>query len=227
MGVLAEKIENHEHVVILHGLARSSRHMAKLARALEAQGYVVHNLDYPSRHYAVDRLCQFIHEKISQLIPEDQAQSQKIHFIGYSLGGLLVRLYLSNPHYRPKNLGRVVQLAPPNRGTNLADFLQHNWLYKKFYGPAGQQVITDQRTIEHLFSPIDYELGVIAGTTSYGLLSTWMFKGKSDGIVSVAQTKTEGMKEHIAVKGTHAFFPKNKKVIELAVRFLRCGKFED
>jgi pimeloyl-ACP methyl ester carboxylesterase len=221
MAVLTEKTEKHEHVVILHGLARSSRHMAKLARALEAEGYVVHNLDYPSRHYAVERLCEFIHEKLSRLIPADQ----KTHFIGYSLGGLLVRLYLSNPRYRPKNLGRAIQLAPPNRGTDLADFLQHNWLYKKFYGPAGQQVVTDQSTIENLFSPIDYELGVIAGTTSYGPLSTWMFKGKSDGVVSVEHTKVEGMKEHISVKGTHAFFPKNKKVIELTGKFLREGTF--
>jgi pimeloyl-ACP methyl ester carboxylesterase len=211
-----------ENVVILHGLAKSARHMAKLARHLEAQGYKVHNLDYPSRHFAVDRLCEFIHQKITHLIPSEE----KVHFVGFSLGALLCRLFLSEPRYRPKHLGRVVQLAPPNLGSDLADFLQHRWLYKKFFGPAGQQVITDQRAIQHLFAPIDYELGIIAGTTSYGPLSTWIFKGKSDGIVSVDQTKVEGMKEHVEVKGTHAFFPKNKKVIELTAKFLKTGTFD-
>ncbi|MDX2165222.1 MAG: alpha/beta hydrolase [Gammaproteobacteria bacterium] len=221
MADFIEKSEKSENVVILHGLGKSARHMAKLARYLEAQGYKVHNLDYPSRHFAVDRLCEFIHQKITHLIAPDE----QIHFVGFSLGGLLVRLFLSSPKYRPKNLGRAVQLASPNQGTNVADFLKNRFWYKKFFGPAGQQVVTDQTAIEHLFSPIDYELGIIAGTTSYGPLSTWIFKGKSDGIVSVEQTKVEGMKEHIEVKGTHAFFPKNKKVIELTARFLKTGTF--
>ncbi len=212
---------SHENVVILHGLARTSRHMAKLARHLAGQGYTVHNLDYPSRYHGIEKLCEFIHQKITQLIPVDE----KVHFVGFSLGALLVRLYLANLRYRPPKLGRAVQLAPPNLGSDLADVLQPYWLYKKYFGPAGQQVITDQSTIQHLFGPIDYELGVIAGTTSYGPLSTWIFKGTSDGIVSVKHTMVEGMKEHITVKGTHAFFPKNKKVIELTGKFLREGTF--
>ncbi|HEV2614309.1 MAG TPA: alpha/beta fold hydrolase [Gammaproteobacteria bacterium] len=210
-----------ENVVLLHGLGRSSRHMAKLARTLEAQGYVVHNLDYPSRHYAVERLCEYIHEKLSHLISPDQ----KVHFVGYSLGGLLVRLFLSNPKFRPKNLGRVVQLAPPNKGTDLADFWQHQWGYKKIYGPAGQQIITDQSKISHLFSPIDYELGVIAGTATANPIASLIIKGKNDGRVSVENTKVEGMKEHIVLHVTHRFFPKNKKVMELTAKFLAQGTF--
>jgi len=210
-----------ENVVLLHGLGRSSRHMAKLARHLEAQGYTVYNLDYPSRHYAVERLCEYIHEKLAHQIPPDK----KVHFIGYSLGGLLVRLFLSNPNYRPKNLGRVVQLAPPNRGTDLADFWQHSWLYKKFAGPAGQQIITDQSNIAHLLSPIDYELGIIAGISTIDPISSLIIKGKNDGKISVENTKVAGMKEHVVVKVAHTFFPKNKKVMELTAKFLLKGTF--
>lgn len=210
-----------ENVVLLHGLAKSSRHMAKLARYLEAQGYTLHNLDYPSRHYAVERLCEYIHEKLLQRIPSDQT----VHFVGFSLGALLCRLFLANPRYRPKHLGRVVQLAPPNLGAGLADFLQHRWLYKKYFGPAGQQVLTDQRAIQHLFAPIDYELGVIAGEFPLDILSSFIIGGRNDGVVSVEQTKVKGMKEHVVITGTHAFFPKNKKVMELTAKFLAQGTF--
>ncbi len=210
-----------ENVVILHGLAINSRYMAKLARYLERQGYKVHNLSYPSLRYSLEELCELIHHQIKQKIPT----GEKIHFVGFSLGGLLTRILLSHPQYRPINLGRVVQLGPPNLGSTLADFLQHNWFYKKIFGSAGQQLITDQTKLNHLFKPVDYELGVIAGTRAFGPISAWLMKGPSDGLVSVENTKVMGMKEHIMLNLSHIFLPFNKKVLELTARFLKTGSF--
>src|SRR5215469_6543421 len=46
-----------EYVVLLHGLCRTSRSMTKMQRALEAGGYTVVNLDYPSRTGHIQNLA--------------------------------------------------------------------------------------------------------------------------------------------------------------------------
>ena len=47
--ILASTASAKEAVILLHGLARTERSMAKMAAALEAEGFTVLNVDYPSR----------------------------------------------------------------------------------------------------------------------------------------------------------------------------------
>jgi pimeloyl-ACP methyl ester carboxylesterase len=208
-----------DYVVILHGIFRSSHHMRKLAAYLEKEGYDVINLDYPSTKYTLEELTHSIQKQIASHITEDKT----VHFVGYSMGGLLLRAILNE--YRPAHMGRVVQLAPPNKGSEYANFLAGNWLYQKAYGPAGQQLITDQKLIMPLFGKINYQLGVIAGSASLDPLSFFLIKGPNDGKVSILNTKVEGMSDHIVVKATHTFFPYNKQVKIQTAYFLKYGTF--
>src|SRR5690606_5032077 len=107
-----------------------------LARFLRQAGYEVINLDYPSTRHTLTELVEQLHQQLRALLPT----GKPVHFVGYSMGGLLVRALLSR--YRPEKLGRVVLLAAPNRGSEVADFLKHNWLYRKIFGPAGQELTT-------------------------------------------------------------------------------------
>ncbi|MFT4714451.1 MAG: putative dienelactone hydrolase, partial [Candidatus Azotimanducaceae bacterium] len=43
-------------VVLLHGLARTSKSMDKIAQAFEHKGYLVVNVNYPSRTDTVEKL---------------------------------------------------------------------------------------------------------------------------------------------------------------------------
>lgn len=209
-----------ECVVILHGIFRTSRHMRKLAASLAAHGYETLNIDYPSTRYPLEQLAKIIRETI-----ESRAEEyQKVHFVGYSMGGLVLRTLLT--HYRPDQMGRVVLLAPPNKGSEVADFLKNNWLYKKLYGPAGQQLITDQASFSHLFGAVDYECGVIAGSFSVDPVSSLLIKGVGDGKVSVENTKIDGMCDHIVVHASHTFFPHNHHVQRQTLHFLRNGSFQ-
>lgn len=208
-----------DYVVILHGIFRSSHHMRKLAAYLEKEGYDVINLDYPSTQYTLEELTHSIQKQIKSKITEEKT----VHFVGYSMGGLLLRAILNE--YRPLHLGRVVQLAPPNKGSEYADFLQKNWFYRKMYGPAGQQLITDQKHLVPLFGKIDYQLGIIAGNSSIDPTSFFLIKGPNDGKVSIENTKIEGMHDHIVVKASHTFFPYNKQVQIQTAYFLKYGTF--
>ncbi len=208
-----------EQVIILHGIARSSSHMEPLAEFIEANGFDVHNIDYPSTEFPLGELVDNLHQEISQVIDP----ARPVHFIGYSMGGLVTRIYLDK--YRPDNLGRVVQLASPNSGSEVADFVKDNWLYQIIYGPAGQQLITDQSNLGGILGTVDYDLGVVAGNFSIDPVSSAIIPGDDDGKVSVESTKVEGMKDHVVVPASHTFFPANTDVQREALHFLQHGAF--
>lgn len=214
----AENVKG-DYVVLLHGIARSSSHMESLAARLEAEGYDVINLDYQSTKHKLEKLIDLINEDISEKLTEDKPA----HFIGYSMGGLLVCGILSK--HRPENLGRVIQLASPNDGSEVADFLKDNFLYKAVYGPAGQQLTTNNNSTEKMLGKVDYELGVIAGNSTIDPISSYIIGGDDDGKVSIKSTKVKGMKDHVVVSASHTFFPSNKDVHKQTLYFLKNGTF--
>lgn len=208
-----------DYVVILHGIARSSSHMQPIAEALKKQGYDVINLDYPSTRYKLEELVENINDDLSKKLVEDKT----VNFVGYSMGGILVRAIIKE--HKPEKLGRVVQLAPPNHGSEVADFMKDNYLYKKIFGPAGAQLTTNNKDTEKLLGKVDYELGVIAGNSSIDPFSSYIIDGDDDGKVSVESTKINEMTDHIVVSASHTFFPSNADVQKQVIYFLKNGKF--
>lgn len=193
--------------------------MRKLAAFLKKKYFRVHSIDYPSTRMGLEQLREYIWEAYFEGVQWDGT----VHLVGYSMGGLIIRALLH--HYQIPNLGRVVQLAPPNHGSEVADVLKNFWPYKKLYGPAGQQLTTDQAAIRHLFGEVYYELGVIAGDLSLDPISSRFIRGNDDGKVSIESTKLEGMKDHIVVKASHTLFPHSREVQEQTLSFLRDGCF--
>ena len=187
-------MSKHDYIVLLHGIFRTSRHMRKLATYLENGGYEVLNLDYPSRKYPLAQLASQLQHTLETRLTKNKI----VHFVGYSMGGLLIRVLLNQ--YRPNKLGRVVQIAPSNHGSEISDFLQHNQCYRKLYGPAGQQLTTDEIGFRYLVGAVDFDLGVIAGILPnawFYPLSSLMMTKPHDGRVSVRSTQLEGMKDHL------------------------------
>ena len=192
-------------VVLLHGIARSSASMRPLQRALEAEGHVVLNLDYPSRHLPLDALAEAAHAPIRRF---SDAVPGPVHIVAHSMGGLLARAYLARQ--RPARLGRVVMLGTPNNGSEIADALR-NWpLYRAVFGPAGQQLGTLQAAaLAATLGTVDYPVGVIAGDRPLSpRLSSLALPGPNDGKVTVASTRVAGMADHTVVRDlAHAARP--------------------
>ena len=195
--------------------------METLAEFLCEQSYEVLNIDYPSTDHAMRVLVDIVQHKINA---SQQDPAQKIHFVGYSMGSLIVRGILFK--YRPHNLGRVVMLGPPNNGSEVADFFKNFFLYKQIYGPAGQELGTDRGDYSELFGKVDYELGIIAGDRSIDPISSAIIPGIDDGKVSVARTRLTGMKDHIVIHTTHTFMMNNKTVLQQTINFLQTGLFK-
>ncbi len=212
----------HACVILLHGLARSSDSMNLLSEALHREHYTVVNVDYPSRHFPIATLAE---QAITPALAQCRAlQQQRIHFVTHSLGGILLRQYLQQ-HTIPE-LSRVVMLAPPNKGSQIVDSLKGIPLFGWINGPAGKELGTTSDSVPNtLQAKVDFELGVIAGTTSVNLLLSLYLPNPDDGKVSLESTKIEGMRDFIALPVSHPYIMKDKKSIAQILHFLAQGRF--
>ena len=162
----AEKTRLQECVVLLHGLARTSASMNTIEKRLLDEGYAVVNIDYPSRQKKIEELsASAIEEGLHSC---RKTGTGRIHFVTHSLGGILVRYYLSRE--KIPELGRVVMLAAPNQGSRVVDVFSGYPGYELLNGPAGYQLGKDANSIPLQLGPADFELGVIAGDRSINLI---------------------------------------------------------
>lgn len=208
-----------ECVVVLHGLARTSLSMEFMATRLKIDGFTVVNKNYPSTSATVQELAaEVIPEAISECGPTD-----RIDFVTHSMGGLLVRQYLKDNH--PENLGRVVMMGPPNKGSPIVDEFKDVPGFEFWNGIAGTQLGTGPESVPNTLGAVDFPLGVIAGTRSLVPLFADDFNGPNDGKVSVESTKVEGMSDHITLPVTHTFMMNSGEVYDQVVAFLRNGRF--
>ena len=206
--------------VLLHGLLRSSSSMRKMTDYLEADGYMVINQDYPSRHHNVEMLADTaIEEALGGC-----GETRPIHFVTHSLGGILVRSYLAR--HEVEDLGRVVMLAPPNQGSEVPDKLGKIPGFTLLNGPAGKELGThEESSLPLKLGPANFDLGIIAGSRSINLVLSTLIPEADDGKVSIERTKLDGMSDHIVLPVSHPFIMSDEDSIIQVLHYLEYGEF--
>jgi pimeloyl-ACP methyl ester carboxylesterase len=217
-----------ERVVLLHGLSRTRRSLARLEAALCDAGYDVLNWDYPSRHHSVAQLVALFRELCFELA----RNPKRTHFIGHSLGGLIIRAGLLEPVGFP--LGRLVLIASPNRGVGIVRRFEEVPLLAdlpRLFGQPALELGRDAGWLRDLGVPAA-EVGVIAGTRGFHPLnpSSWFntLLGNTqphDGTVELDSAMLPGMRDFLSLDVAHTFICDDERVIAAALRFLREGRF--
>lgn len=222
LAVVAGPLTAHakETVVLLHGLGRTSSSMLLLKHHLQNAGYQVVSKRYASTKAPVSDHVAWLENALAECC---LGAGVKTHFVTHSLGGIIVRMYLKENHMA--SLGRVVMLAPPNRGSEVADYLKNWKLYQITMGPSGQELGTGTHSTPNLLGPVDFELGVIAGDASFNPLMSRLIPGPDDGKVAVDRTKVEGMKDFLIVHHSHTFIMNATRVADEVISFLQTGSF--
>jgi triacylglycerol lipase len=213
-------------VVLLHGLARSELSMSSMADALVEADYRVANIGYSSRLQQIEQLAG---PAVEQGFVDCQLSSdEQIHFVTHSLGGILLRYYLSHAEQTKVHdrLGNVVMLGPPNQGSEVVDALKELPGYSWLNGPAGYQLGTDLESVPLGLPAVDFSLGVIAGNHSIDPVGSYFLPDPDDGKVSVASTRVEGMNEHMVLPVTHTFMMSDYEVQRQVIHYLRNGSFD-
>lgn len=211
-----------ETVILLHGLARSTRSMRRMQESLTAAGYRVYNLDYPTTEKNVKKLTD---EHLAPLIVRCQfTNPPKIHFVAHSLGNIVLRQYFQDHHLH--NAGRLVMLGPPNQGSEVVDKLGDFAVFDWINGPAGQQLGTGTNALPATLPPPPLEAGVIAGRHSINWILSCLIPGPDDGKVSLKRARFKGMQDFIVVPVSHPFLMRDREVIRLTLQFLQHGTFK-
>lgn len=211
-------VKTGEMVFLLHGIGKGRMDMAPMARYLRKHGYAVVNWHYPSTKYKLEDLADKLAVEVEKF-PE-----YKIHFVTHSMGGIVVRTCLSR--HNVDNLGRIVMIAPPSQGAELAKFFG-NWpIYKYLFGPAGQQLRPDAEGTCASAGIPGCEFGIIAGGTGSQTGINPLLPGDNDGTVTVACTKLDGAKDFALVPYPHPLIQMMPRTTRLARTFLEHGYFD-
>jgi pimeloyl-ACP methyl ester carboxylesterase len=209
-----------ETVILMHGILGHPVMMKRIEWTLERAGYTVININYASRKKMVEEAAADLAQVVRQMDP-----SSKIHFVGFSLGSIVIRYYLS--HSPPGNAGRFVMIAPPNHGSELADTLYRYGWFRFLYG---DKAITQLRGSNHAF----YEgvgipsvpFGIIAGGLCNGRGLSRDLPGDDDGSVSLHSARLEGAADFFVIRGQHTGLLLKQETADQVVAFLSSGQFD-
>jgi hypothetical protein len=214
--------DTREVVVLLHGVSLSRWFMWRIERRLEAAGFRVVNSSYPSRRVPLEKIAA---DWLPALLTRSEIEfAPRVHFVVHSMGSLLVRHFVERS--RPVNLGRVVFIAPPSRGAELADSGRPKWLFKAVIGINLHALgLADDAFWRTLPQSADYPVGVIAGT-GHGNPFGRKLSGPNDGTVTLESTRLDGAADSIELPWAHTAILFHRRTADQALHFLRHGRFE-
>lgn len=206
-------------VLLLHGLGRSPRLFRRMERALQAAGYDAVAISYPSLTKDIAG-----HAAQLNLLLDRVEGAARVSFVTHSLGGIVLREALARKAgWRDRlALGRIVMLAPPNQGSELALALDDFRLFRLLGGPSAGQLVKGRRYAD---LPAGIEVGVIAGGTPGGAGFNPLLSANNDGVVTVAETGLSGARDFLIVAAPHTVIASDPEAIAATLRFLETGRF--
>lgn len=216
-------------VVVLHGLGRTRGSMEKLSKHLrQSGGFSVFNVSYPSTRRGIAEHAQSLAHIVENLQGIDE-----ISFVGHSMGNIVIRRYLfdqidpATGRLRDPRFKRVVMLAPPNQGSELAAVLADNGLFQVIDGIPGRELGLDWPKLETKLAVPPLEFGIIAGGRGDAEGYNPILPGDDDGIVTVASTRLPKAADFILLPVAHSFIMNDDDAIGHTLRFLQMGRFGD
>ena len=207
-------------VVLLHGLGRSAANMLVLKWRLGRLGYDVCNVGYDTRVPSIEDAIDAVHVAVEACTDE---VGRPLHFVTHSLGGLVMRGLFAR-HPLPQT-GRAVMLAPPNSGSEIADWVRQIGWTERMLGPLAAQLGTRDGDVPGRLPVPPIPFGVIAGDQWINPMGPLLLPAPHDGTVSVASTRLPGMSDHLVIPATHTFIMNRAEVAAQVDVFLRTGRF--
>lgn len=193
-----------ELVLLTHGIASTRLFLLPLAWRLQRSGFATRLYGYPSVWWSNRSHGQKLASVLHRLAP----RYERVHLVVHSMGAIVTRCALEER--LPDNLGRVVMIAPPNRGSHVATRLawSHGW-----FSPTLLEIRdTPESFVNSLGAPPQgVEIGVL--------------EASRDRVLRRGQTHLEGQADHRTVTGWHTHVLWTRETARVTERFLREGAF--
>ena len=203
-------------VVLVPGLWMPGIAMGLLAARLARANFAPHLFTYSGRgplESNVERLARYA---------SDACSGRPAHFVGHSLGGLLVLEALNR---KPAvEVASAVLLGSAVRGCLTARRFARAYGGRWMLGASASLWAEAREARWRRSEP----LGVVAGTRPIGLGRAFgPLPGPSDGVVRLEETAVDGMTERVTVPLGHSLLVVSGRVARLVAAFLERGSFRE
>lgn len=201
-------------VVLVHGLWMYGWVMKLMGVRLRRCGFHPVFFSYPSMRSSLSQNALLLSHFVAGMA------APRVHFIGHSLGGLLVLQMLTE--YPEPRTGRVILAGSPYNASCVATRLARRRVGRYILGRSMLQWL-NQKPPERVAR---YELGIIAGRRSMGggrLIAR--LPHPNDGVVTVEETRMPHTRDQIVLDVSHAGMLLSAVLACQACSFLRSGYF--
>ena len=203
-----------ETVVLVHGLWVRGWIMTLLGLQLRRCGFHTIIFSYPSMRAPLSQNALLLSRFVAAIA------APRIHFVGHSLGGLLLLQMLAE-HPEPR-AGRVLLMGSPYHASYAASKLARITLGRWLIGRSMRQWLEQKAPA----CPQQHEVGSIAGCLSLGigkLLGGLPYP--NDGVVAVEETRLPAASDHVVLNVSHTGMLFSTRVARQVCAFLRQGHF--
>ncbi|MCP4867960.1 MAG: hypothetical protein GY898_04515 [Proteobacteria bacterium] len=224
-------VERPPLVVLVHGFMRSGASMLPMAVGLRRRGFVPRLVSQWNFSTEIPDLADGLFARVMRMrdvVSRTEGYVPDVHFVTHSMGGIVVRSMLSRHEIPGPN--RVVMLAPPNRGSRLAQAMHGRWRFPwGEFDPVRKLLPGELGSCATAGDP-DAEIGIIAGEAKGAGGFPWTMLGPAsdephDGKVALDEARLDSAKDFIVVPRGHTFIMASPEVIEQTAAFLRDGAF--
>ena len=204
------------HVVYVHGLWMPGDESLVLRHRLGQDfGLTLHTLRYSAAYSNMDAITERLDGFVREL------QVSEVHFVGHSLGGLVIHRFLER--FRQQPPGRAVFLGSPCVASRAA---QQAARFAPIMHLMGQSVAEELLQENERRWTHDRPLGIVAGTQPLGVGQLLAgFDEDNDGTVAVSETRMPGMSDHITLPVSHLGMLMSARVARETGLFLTQGRF--
>jgi len=207
-------------VVLLHGLGESKNIFKPLIKPLEAQGYQVAAINYPSTRKSLkahtDQLDFFLTHT------EDISE---VSFITKGTGCLLLRyLIATNLEWNKKfNIGKIININPTNLGSEVCATLSHFKIFNFIFGEPLKEC-TPENALNVPKLPENFPLALIFCQTYFDKLMAPLVKRYKSADIPGELKEKDFSPARLYIKNSDLNIFDNPKLVQACVHFLTEGK---
>ena len=192
-------------VALVHGYLANRFMLEILGARLRRRGFQPRPWGYWNMQCSLLVHAERFARRLMELDADDAVDT--LHLVTHSMGGLIARAALDR--YRPAKLGRVVMLAPPNKGSFVATRVADS--VGRVLKPVAELSTAPESLANALPMPRDVEIGVIA--------AEW------DALVSDDSTRPDVPHAHVTLPTFHSGLLFRRDAADHVAAFLATGRF--
>lgn len=211
-------------VILQHGIFRSAGALWKLERALRDHGYETLNVSYPSTRGHLEDHAAMLGQAIESHLADPDQRPDQTYYVGHSMGGLVIRRYLSEAAAHPPTA--CVFVATPHRGAALTDERKDWLVFKVFMGDEAALQLSPGAPFYDDLVRLSCPCGVIYGGPTDGEGWNDDIPGRDDGTVGIDEAQLPEAQDSIHLPLGHTRLSFADAMVRQVLHFLKHREFD-